>query len=193
MGCPYKDLSSASSSPSSDIGIVWVAMLSTLFKNWSRLCYVKVELSCLTVSLIKKIVCSHPNHYPPQFTLGQVPAARANCPCHPHHLYQTTHQYHPSKEMQVSTKDSLLGSVLTTHIPCCKTYVIAPLSVDSGVSLSESMFYCSLVGVAELNLYLRVNLLPLDKIGASPPGMWSSLSMLAHVERRKLVATVAVV
>jgi|SRR6266850_446169 len=154
--------------------------------------YVKVEWSRLTVWLIKKTVWSHPNHYPPQFTLGQVPAARANCPCHPHHPYPTTHQYHPSQEVQVSTTDSLLRSVMTSHVPCCKIYVIASLSVDSGMSPSKSMFHCSLAGIAELNLYLRINLPALDKIGHLLPGIWSSLSMLAHVGRQKLVATIAV-
>jgi hypothetical protein len=90
--------------------------------------YVKVELSRLTVALIKKIVCSHhrPNHYPPQFTLGQVPAARATYPCHPHHPYPTTHQYHPSQEVQVSTTGSLFRSVM----------------------ICKSMLYRSLAGIA---------------------------------------------
>jgi hypothetical protein len=49
-----------------------------------------------------------------------------------------------------------------------------------------------MAGIAELNLYLRIDLPALDNIGHLLPGIWSSLSMLAHVERRKLVATIAV-
>ena len=39
-GTSTQDLSSASSSSSGDISVVWVAMLSTSPKTWSRLCVV---------------------------------------------------------------------------------------------------------------------------------------------------------
>ena len=53
------------------------------------------------------------------------------------------------------------------------------------------MFYGSVAGIVELNVCLRINLPALDKIGRPPPGTWSSLSMLAHVERQKPVAIIA--
>ena len=36
-----EDLSPASSGPRTDTGVVWVAMLSMLYKNWGKLCVMR--------------------------------------------------------------------------------------------------------------------------------------------------------
>jgi len=81
-------------------------------------------------------------------------------------------------------------SVLTTRLPCCKTYMIVTFSVDSGM-VPGNLLSCS-PGITELIRALNVSVRALDKIGRSPSDVWSNLSNLAHVERHKLLLIILV-